>query len=355
MSITTYKMEEKAYTNISFVYDRERTGFIYIDGAFSVFLKKQAEKITPDLLLSIVHRDDKDYVDEKFQELLIGALFGSVEFRIKVDNEIHWIRVTPFLTNSDGKSLLAVNVTDITSEWNNFESIRRYANKKNSILNMLAHDLRGPLDIAHTLTRNINKKIGDPGLLAMTTTLSSILNQSIQLIATLIDRELLETVEVELSMKRIDIAMKVAEYVEECKRSESAAERIFNFSSSSKSIYLDLDEAKFMQIMNNLVTNSLKFTHPGGIISFEVLNQENSVLFIVSDNGIGIPETFHNSLFDKFTKARRKGLNGEPTIGLGLSIVKMIVEWHKGKVWFESEENVGTKFYFEIPKSVGDG
>jgi two-component system sensor histidine kinase VicK len=346
-------MEGKAYTNISFVYDRERSGFTYMDDAFAALLNKQPEEITPDLLLSLVHRDDTDYVDEKFQELLIGSLSGSVEFRIVIEGETHWIRTTPFLVNLEGKSLVAANVTDFTSEWSNSESIRRYANKKNSILNMLAHDLRGPLEIAHTLTRNINKKIDDPGLLTLTTSLSGIINQSIQLIASLIDRELLETVEVELSTKRIDIAMKIAEYVEECKRSESAADRIFNFSSSSKSIYLDLDEAKFMQIMNNLVTNSLKFTHPGGIISIEVIDKEKSVLFTVADNGIGIPKHFHDGLFDKFTKARRKGLNGEPTIGLGLSIAKMIVEWHKGKIWFESEEDAGTKFYFEIPKGGG--
>ncbi len=151
-------------------------------------------------------------------------------------------------------------------------------------------------------------------------------------------------------MKRLNIVKKISEYLEECRKSEASADRVFNLTSSAKSIYIDLDEAKFMQIMNNLVTNALKFTHPGGVIEVDILEKANGVLFSFGDNGIGIPEEFHSELFDKFTRARRKGLNGEPTLGLGLSIVKTIVEWHNGRVWVESQENTGTKFFFELPK-----
>ena len=112
---------------------------------------------------------------------------------------------------------------------------------------------------------------------------------------------------------------------------------------------MNLDESKFMQIINNLMTNALKFTKDDGIISLSVKEQHYSVLFTFSDNGIGIPKQFHTSIFEKFTEARRKGLKGEPTGGLGLSIVKLIVEWHKGKIWFESEEGRGVTFHFTVP------
>jgi two-component system sensor histidine kinase VicK len=54
-------------------------------------------------------------------------------------------------------------------------------------------------------------------------------------------------------------------------------------------------------------------------------------------------------LFEKFTSARRRGLKGEVSTGLGMSIIKTIVEWHGGSIWFKSEENVGTTFFIEIP------
>jgi two-component system sensor histidine kinase VicK len=322
-----------------------------MDEAFAVFSRKEQDKITPDLLLSMVYSDDLNYVEDKLAELLDGLLNASVEFRIVLDHEIHWVRLTPFLLNSEKERLIAANVADITAEINNTESVRKYANKKNSILNMLAHDLRGPLDMAHSLAKTIDRKTDDPGLLKLTNSISGILKQSLNLIASLIDRELIDTVEVELLMKRVDIVSKLTEYIEECKRWETATEREFKFSASSKSIYIELDEAKFIQIMNNLITNALKFTHAGGIISVDVSERGHSIIFTIKDNGIGIPEDLHTSLFDKFTKAGRAGLNGEPTLGLGLSIVKMLVEWHKGRIWFESQENNGSAFYFELPKS----
>ncbi|MES3018085.1 MAG: HAMP domain-containing sensor histidine kinase, partial [Bacteroidota bacterium] len=344
------KFSGKPYTNISFVYDNVCSKFVYVDNSFATFVGISEGKLTKEFLLGLIHPDDRNYAVDKFREFQSQIWSGSLEFRIQLASEIHWVRLTPFLLRSDASDLIAVNVQDITSEWNNMDSIRRYTNKKNSILNMLAHDLRGPLDIAHTLTKTVDKHIDDPSLLKMTRSISVILSQSIQMIADLLGRELHETVEVELSMKRLNIVKKISEYLEECRKSEASADRVFNLTSSAKSIYIDLDEAKFMQIMNNLVTNALKFTHPGGVIEVDILEKANSVLFSFGDNGIGIPEEFHSELFDKFTRARRKGLNGEPTLGLGLSIVKTIVEWHNGRVWVESQENTGTKFFFELPK-----
>lgn len=75
-------------------------------------------------------------------------------------------------------------------------------------------------------------------------------------------------------------------------------------------------------------------------------------MIIVKDTGIGIPYGLQSSIFDQFTKARRQGLKGEETTGLGMFIVKVIVELHKGKISLESEEGLGTKFIVEIPLDV---
>jgi two-component system sensor histidine kinase VicK len=70
----------------------------------------------------------------------------------------------------------------------------------------------------------------------------------------------------------------------------------------------------------------------------------------VADNGIGIPLSMQAGLFEKFTRARRPGIRGEESVGLGMSIIKTIVEWHGGRIWFESKENEGSTFFVEIPK-----
>ena len=97
---------------------------------------------------------------------------------------------------------------------------------------------------------------------------------------------------------------------------------------ANETIMGDIDELKFIQAINNLVSNAIKFTQQDGTIEISIKEEQDHVLITVSDNGIGIPEKHHELLFDKFTSARRRGLRGESSHGLGMSIIKTIVEWH---------------------------
>lgn len=340
---------EKSLLNISFIFNLDTNRFDHFSDEFN-FTNEPVDNLLPELIYSWIYPDDQIVAKNSYEDLIEGTFKGSVELRVLYNDDIKWIRITPFLSTTESERFITGTVTDITGEMNNFQSVLRFANKKNSILNMLAHDLRGPLESANSMAMLLKKQMSDPVSIKMTDNMSSILSQAIVMIRDLLDRELFETVGVELVKKRIDIAVKVDEYLEEARRSEQTANRIFNFSSSHKNIYMELDEMKFMQIMNNLMTNSLKFTQPGGIISIHIEDQGETVLFTFSDNGIGIPQEFHPTLFEKFSNARRKGLNGEPSIGLGLSIVDTIIKWHKGQIWFESKEEEGTIFRFELPK-----
>lgn len=105
-----------------------------------------------------------------------------------------------------------------------------------------------------------------------------------------------------------------------------------------------------MQVITNLLSNALKFTPDSGNIRISVEDKNDNILIKVQDNGIGIPAHLQPFLFDKFTKAGRQGIHGEPSVGLGMSIIKTIVEWHNGQIWFESTEGIGTTFYIEISK-----
>ena len=139
--------------------------------------------------------------------------------------------------------------------------------------------------------------------------------------------------------------------MEEYQATQQLTGKTFHFLPDSDKIYLELDDFKFMQVINNLISNAIKFTPDGGEITVALEEKEDRVLIRVADTGIGIPEKFHATLFDKFTRARRTGIKGEPSVGLGMSIIKTIVEWHQGKIWFESRENKGTTFFIEVPKT----
>ena len=336
--------------NISFVYDLKQARFTYLDSELMELLKISTES-TMDAFLSMLHEDDIANLKIQLDKLLNGSFKGNAEFRFKVAGNACWLRLTPYLVNTSDTQIIAGNVVDFTAQVNNLYSVQKFANKKNSILNMLSHELRGPLEISRMIAQSLGSTSTDATTIRQSENLSKILKQASDLIVDLIQREENEMVNVDLVKKRMDITAKIKEYVEELRLSEDAIQRSIKFSSSDDIVYVDLDETKFMQILNNLLTNALKFTRSGDTISFSVKDQGESVLFMVSDTGIGIPEKFHAALFEKFTPARRKGLNGEPSIGIGLSIVKTIMEWHQGTIWVESKENEGTTFYFEIPKN----
>jgi two-component system sensor histidine kinase VicK len=322
----------------------------YVPGTAQRRLKRKKEIGKNVDLTGKIPGEDLKRLTRNVKNFILGRSSGSSEFRILNERDENFFRLTPLAVADRKKMLVVVYIADITAEYLNTAMIRKYANKKNSILNALSHDLRGPLSVANNLTRKLpQKKTGDKEVVTM---VSKILEQSIGLIEDLIQREFLETIAVRLYKRTVNIAEVCEQYFDEYQRSEKNSRRIFTFSSSEPLIYIDLDEAKFMQVLNNLMTNALKFTKEEDKISLEIHNKEDSVLFIFFDTGIGIPKKHLDRIFDKFSSARRTGLNGEPSIGLGLSIVKTIVEWHEGNIRVESKEDTGTKFFIELPKSM---
>jgi signal transduction histidine kinase len=116
-------------------------------------------------------------------------------------------------------------------------------------------------------------------------------------------------------------------------------------------------------ILRNLLSNAVKFTRKGGLIEVGQINQNDlssdfdslnlqpgSFTFYIKDNGIGMPDNIKNNLFRLDYNVSRQGTDNEPSTGLGLVLCKEFVDIHKGKIWIESKENVGTTFYINIPQ-----
>jgi signal transduction histidine kinase len=106
------------------------------------------------------------------------------------------------------------------------------------------------------------------------------------------------------------------------------------------------DRDRLLQALENLVSNAIRHTHTGGRVTIGAKRNANDVVFSVSDTGSGIPTASLPYVFDRFARQRHvdKGATG-----LGLPIVKGIVEAHGGQVWAESKVGAGSTFYFTIP------
>jgi signal transduction histidine kinase len=112
------------------------------------------------------------------------------------------------------------------------------------------------------------------------------------------------------------------------------------------------DENKWTEIADNLINNAIKFSEKNKWIEIIIKEKQEMVILEVKDDGPGFTEEDKKNLFQRFTRLSAQPTNGEDFTGLGLSIVKVLVEAHKGNLWVEpGEKDKGSKFIVEIPVS----
>ncbi|MDQ0244974.1 two-component system sensor histidine kinase VicK [Bacillus fengqiuensis] len=114
-------------------------------------------------------------------------------------------------------------------------------------------------------------------------------------------------------------------------------------------IYVYIDPDKITQVLDNIISNAIKYSPEGGTITFSLEQHEEEIVVSVKDEGVGIPKDNVKKIFDRFyrvDKARSRNLGGT---GLGLAIAKEMVGAHEGSIWAKSKEGVGTTIYFTLP------
>ena len=166
----------------------------------------------------------------------------------------------------------------------------------------------------------------------------------------LIDISKVETGQVELFIKQINICEEIENYYLFFKPEATAKglEFILNKKCVENKLFIASDQQKLNSIFNNLIKNAIKYTDEGTIeIAFEVA--EDVLLFQVKDTGIGIPKNRQEAIFDRFVQADISDVRAFEGSGLGLTIAKAYAEILGGKLWLESEEGVGSTFYFSVP------
>jgi signal transduction histidine kinase len=110
------------------------------------------------------------------------------------------------------------------------------------------------------------------------------------------------------------------------------------------------DAEQFQRVLVNLLENAIKFTlTDDGVVEMAAYQEDQQIVFRVKDNGVGIPAQVRDRVFDRFYRGGQPGVEHITGSGLGLSLVRSIVEHHRGKVWLTSEEGVGTTFFVAVP------
>lgn len=118
---------------------------------------------------------------------------------------------------------------------------------------------------------------------------------------------------------------------------------------SEKLPKIKVDPEKIFLVIQNLLDNAIRYTLPGGMVTITLEASQKDIQFSIEDSGIGIPKDQQGNIFEKFFRGSNAVRMKTEGNGLGLFIAKNIIEAHKGKIWFRSEEGKGTTFYFTLP------
>lgn len=347
----------RSTSQVVFAYHLAGRQFTYLHAAFEQLWQMSREQALhePETLASGIHPEDREYARQMYHELREGQEKRGVEFRLCLPgNKVRWVSVSAYLRRAEtGEETLIGFAQDISLRKQHEDNERKFATKKNALLEILSHDLSAPLvnmqGFASLLKVHLKYKENEQ-LQEAIEMLEDVARRNVQLIRAFVDREALETAKASLLKERTDIVEKASHTVSQLKGSEAALMKKFRLESSHPAVFLRVDEYKFIQVVSNLLSNAIKYTPDGGEITVRIEDLPQRVLLSVRDNGIGIPAHLQEKVFMPFTRAKRPGLRGEEATGLGLSLVKSIVEQHDGRIWLESEENEGATFYVEFPK-----
>lgn len=248
------------------------------------------------------------------------------------------VRLMPHDTGAERTILALRDVTD-----------RRKAEQRRlDFYSIVAHDVRSPLSAMLLRTELLlggGRGELAPTVLADVRKIQGGIHSLVRMINDFLDLAQFEGSSYRLNEQELDFCWIVESTLDELK--PLADNRRITLSSSvpNRPVTLLGDSRRLAQVLNNLVDNAIKFTRPGGQVSIKVLLRDTEVLVRVEDNGPGIPPDELPTLWDRYVRGRTSA----PGTGLGLLIVKEVVEAHGGAVGVESEVGTGSTFWFRLP------
>jgi PAS domain S-box-containing protein len=303
-----------------------------------------------------VHPDDRESYLNAYKRAFAAQTRFSAEFRFRRrDGEYRWMRseATPRF-GDDGEFQGHVGATvDITERRHAEEGLRVADRQKDEFLAMIAHELRNPLAPIRNASEVLALRYaGDPQAAVPLGMLRRQSEQLARLLDALLDVTRIAQGRIALNRETLEVGVVVGQAIETVGPLAQAKSQLLRLERDEEPFYVRGDRTRLVQSITNVLENSVKFTPGGGEIVVSVRDAGPDVTVSVRDNGAGIPADLVPRVFDLFVQSERTPDRSLGGLGIGLSLVKRIVEMHGGAVRVASEgEGRGTTVTLSIPRS----
>ncbi|MFN2377811.1 MAG: sensor histidine kinase [Candidatus Binatia bacterium] len=288
-------------------------------------------------------REDRARERERFQKRLIAEAVLEAE-RKETDSNLHDERAGIDLESELRTALLSDETTshDLT---------KAALITRDQYLAIVSHDLRNSLFSisvgAHVMRGGLSRdKVDAIHLLEILKTIEQGAAGMDRMISDLLDVERMSHDKLDLRLEEIDLLALLKECVDMFDPVVTSKSFSMTIHAGPEPIVTGLDHDRILQVLSNLIGNSLKFTPKGGAIELSLCRKGAEVEISVSDNGPGIPEQARSRVFEKFSQLKTSDRRG---LGLGLFIAKWIVEAHGGRIWVAPGGGTGSTFCFTLP------
>ncbi|TAE31568.1 MAG: sensor histidine kinase [Candidatus Kapaibacterium sp.] len=243
------------------------------------------------------------------------------------------------------------------------ESLKTLNNEKNELMGIVAHDLKNPIGAVRSLADLVqNGYVEQEQVPEITGKIVRTADRMLDLVTNLLDMNRLEDGAMQFCIVELDIVPILQSITEQYQSDANAKNIRLHSTFNTASVLVLADESAAMQVFENIISNAVKYSPHGKNVYIRLTTHHSSlpnntnqkpatIRLEVQDEGPGISESDMKKLFGKFARLSAQPTGGEHSTGLGLSIVKKMVEAMNGNVWCESETGNGAMFILELPKA----
>jgi PAS domain S-box-containing protein len=301
----------------------------------------------------VVHPDDFERTFNEYIRAFDARGPYLVEYRLRRhDGEFRWMicnGVPRYGTDGEFEGYIG-SCLDVTDYKNSQAALREADRRKDEFLATLAHELRNPLaPISNGL--QLIRMAGAQGPIEQARAMMERqLAQLVRLVDDLLDASRVTTGKLELRREQLELRSVIAAALETSLPVIEQQGHQLAVVVPDEPIFVDGDPLRLAQIVSNLLTNAAKYTHRGGHIRISAARDDAAAVLAVGDNGIGIPKDMLDKVFGMFTQVDRTLERATGGLGIGLSLVKGLVEMHGGTVEARSDgEGRGSEFTLRLP------